>query len=169
MVTAIYRYPLNALAPDLMRAAGGIAVTAGPLPWLIGSPVAFAVMAALALAFVAFGVSTLIRRSTVVELGPAGISTSGLRRVRVDWDKIARIDLRYFSTRRDREKGWMQLRVYGDGSAVRLDSALDGFAEVAAAAAEAALQRGVPISEPTRANLRAIGVEPERLVGAQPA
>ena len=167
-MSAIYRYPLKALAPDLLRAAGGIAVTAGPLPWLADSPVAFAVLAGLALAFVVFGVTTLIRRSTIIELTPSGISTSGLRRARVEWDKIRKIDLRYFSTRRDREKGWMQLRVYGGGSRVRLDSALEGFAEVTASVAAAAVEGGAIIDEPTRANLRAIGIQPERLGGAPP-
>ncbi len=162
-MTATYRYSTKALMADLARAGGGILVTAGPLPWLTESPIAFGIMATLAAAFAAFGGATLVRRSTTVELGPAGISTSGLRAARVDWDKISDFDLRYFSTRRDREKGWMQLRVSGERSTVRLDSALDGFPEIVRETAAAALHRGVPIDEATRANLRAVGLEPELL------
>ena len=50
-MTATYRYSTKALMADLARAGGGILVTAGPLPWLTESPIAFGIMATLAAAW----------------------------------------------------------------------------------------------------------------------
>lgn len=157
-----YIYPFRDLAPDYGRAAAGLLVTAAPLPWLPDSPVSFAILAALALAFGAYGLSTWIRQRTIVRADAQAIASEGLRRVALPWDALETVDLRYFSTRRDRQRGWMQLRLAGGGRRITIDSALDGFTDVARCAADEAAARGVELSEITRSNLRALGIEPPR-------
>ena len=63
----------------------------------------------------------------------------------------------YYSTRRDGSKGWMQMRISGGGTSVRLDSTLDGFAQVVRRAASEAEKRGIALPPATQANLAALG------------
>src|SRR3546814_18491244 len=104
--------------------------------------------------------STLLRQLTAVTLDEDGVSTSGPRNARVRWQELERIDLRYFSTRRDREKGWMQLRLWGKDQSVSVDSTLEGFIEIALPAAEAAATRCISASPVTDENFRALGIDP---------
>lgn len=150
------RYDPRTVWPDLARGGAGLAVTAAPLPWLTGSPVAFVILVCLASAFAVFLVSTGRRLRTVVRVDDAGISTSGIRTATVSWDKMQAVDLSYFSTRRDRERGWMQLRVRGSASTIRVDSTLEDFTSVASRAIAAARLRDVTLSEATLANMSAL-------------
>ncbi len=154
-----YRYPTSSLAADYGRAAIAIPLAA-ILPFFTDSPIAFTIIAMLALIFGVFGVSVLMKQLTAVTLSEDGVSTSGPRPATVRWQEIDRIDLRYFSTRRDREKGWMQLRLGGRDQSVCVDSTLEGFIDIARAAAEAAGVYGVTLSPVTEENFRAIGIEP---------
>ncbi len=162
-----YTYPFRDLAPDYARAAAGFAVTAGPLPWLTESPVALLILGGLGAAFAAYGVSTWFRQRTTVQVDAQGIASEGLRRVSVPWESLELLDLRYYSTRRDRQKGWMQLRLSGGGRRVTIDSALDGFVEVARRAAAVAAARDMDLDPVTEDNLRALGIEPHRRRAAE--
>lgn len=153
-----HRYPAGALAGDHVRAGLGITITGAPLPWLTGSPIAFAVLAGLTLAFAVFAVATALRHLTVVELSDVDISTSGPRRVTLRWTDLDRLNLRFFSTRRDRERGWMQLRLGTGKRTVRLESSIDGFDRIVARALAAARANGVSLDRPTRLNLEALGI-----------
>ncbi|MFN4088814.1 MAG: hypothetical protein ACK4QW_07185 [Alphaproteobacteria bacterium] len=162
----IHRYPTSALAADYARASGGLLLTAGPLPWLADSTPALVILGGLAIVFALFGLSTLMRQLTAVTLNEDGVSTRGARNATVRWREIDKVDLRYFSTRRDREKGWMQLRLGSGKQSVSVDSTLDGFVEIAQAAARAATDRELDLSPPTEENFRAIGIEPPRKASA---
>ena len=97
-------------------------------------------------------------------LGPDTLCADGPAGGLVEWSRIDRLKLSYFSTKRDRSGGWMQLTVgSAGGRAVKIDSSLDGFHDVVERAAYAAREVGLALSEATRANLRAMGI----LVGGQ--
>lgn len=153
-----HRYPPSVLLPDYVRAAVGIAVTAGPLPFLGGSPITQGILGTLAVVFVGFAVSTVVRQATRVTCDEQGVSTAGLRSSSVRWSDIDRIALRYFSTRRDRTNGWMQLEVGGGGQTVRIDSGLDGFDAIAQTAFTQAAARGVALDPTTSTNAAAAGL-----------
>jgi hypothetical protein len=155
-----YRYPREALVPDYLRSMAGLAVTGLPLPWLADSPVSFTILGGIALAFAGFGVATFARQGTVVMLDGEGLRTAGLNAVDLRWDELDSLELRYFSTRRDKEGGWMQLTLRGGGRRVRLDSHLDGFEDVARRAASAAQRRALELSPTTQANLASLGTPP---------
>ena len=77
----------------------------------------------------------------------------------MEWNRVDRLKLSYFSTKRDRTDGWMQLTVGSvGGRTVKLDSSLDGFHDVVERAAHAAETAGLPLSDATRANLKAMGI-----------
>jgi HEAT repeat protein len=66
--------------------------------------------------------------------------------------------LAYYSTRRDRKSGWMQLELGAGRARLSLDSRLDGFDRLVRYAAIAAAERGLQPSEATAANLQAMGI-----------
>ena len=152
-----HRYPVGSLVLDYLRAGVGLTMTAGPLLFADPSETATYVLAALALLFAIYGGRTITRQMTTIELSAEGLRRSGPVRADLRWSDLARVSLRYYSTRRDRKKGWMQLRLWGAGNQrIHIDSSLDGFAEIAAATARAAKDRGIELDETTRGNLSAL-------------
>jgi len=158
-----HRYPWRAMTADYARGAGGLVLTGGPL-WLAqpAAPVAWALGGAMAL-FLVYFCRTVVRHLTHIELDETGIRAGGPLGAEIRWDELRSIRLDYFSTvREDRSGGWMQLQLRGPRAAIVVDSGLEGFAEIARAAAGAARRRELAFGEATGANLAALGVRSER-------
>jgi hypothetical protein len=163
-------YPARALLGDYLRSGLGILLTLPPALAVPLGSVAQYVLGALVALFATFGARTLIRQSSTVAIEPVAITVSALRRTRLEWARLRSVKLNYYSTRGDRGEGWMQLTLKGtggpDGGTIRVDSSLDGFVEVARAAADAArapAEGGKPIalSETTRVNFASLGIAAE--------
>ena len=159
----VYRYPLKVIVGDYFRAALGLVCTLVPLVAAGGHLLATAIFAGLAALFAVFAARTAVRQATRVVLTEGGlersaISTFGIGRVTVPWERIADVKLRYFSTRRDRERGWMQLAVRSGDGRITLESTLEGFDVIARRAAAAAEANGVAMTDATVDNLAALGV-----------
>ena len=165
---AEYRYPVASLVPDGVRAVVGLAVTGAPLVALSVAPWFGMVLGAGVVLFGVFGVLTALRVRTRVRVDDEGIDVSpGPSRGRLGWSRVARVKLRYFAVRRERERkrgeggrrGWMQLVLKGDDRVVvRIDSRLDGFDDVLRRTAAAAVRRGLDLDPVTRANFEAAGL-----------
>lgn len=152
-----YRYPARAVAAEYARASIGLALTLGPLALLRpAAAVAWALAAAAAL-FLVYFARTACRQLTHIELDEAGIRTRGPLGAAIRWAELRSLRLAYYSTRRDREEGWMQLKLRDGRRTIRIDSDLDGFAQLARAAAGRARQCGLEIDAATRGNLSALG------------
>jgi hypothetical protein len=160
---SVFRYPRRAIVADYLRAGVGLLCTVVPLVAAAGQPLATAIFGGLAALFAVFGIRTAIRQATRIAMTEAGlerlaISTFGLGRVTVPWERIVDVKVRYFSTRRDRERGWMQLAVRSGDGRITVDSTLEGFDEIAGQAARAAAANGVALSAATFDNLAALGL-----------
>jgi len=155
---SVHRYPTSALLADYGRAGVGVALTGGPVLFLDPAPTFGWCLAAVALVFAAFGARTVVRHMTSYELDDAGLTARGPISSRIDWSELEAINLRFFSTKRDRKDGWMQLDLKGGGRRIRVDSTLDDFNLIAARAVEAADRRGLPLAEATRGNLAGMGL-----------
>jgi chloramphenicol 3-O-phosphotransferase len=66
------------------------------------------------------------------------------------------LQLEYYSTRADREGGWMQLKLRDATRTIRIDSELDGFADLAGRCAREAALRGHALDAATAANLKVL-------------
>jgi hypothetical protein len=108
--------------------------------------------------FPVFGIRTALRHGTQIEATETALSTSGLRRISISWSELDHLKLAYYSTRRDRREGWLQLELRAGSSTLRLDSRIGGFADLVQASARAAELRGLSFSPATAANLQALGV-----------
>ncbi|HMD65767.1 MAG TPA: hypothetical protein VKG22_03855 [Stellaceae bacterium] len=153
-----YVYPTSAMLGDYLRAAAGFVPTAAILATLPVGTVAESVLSSFAAVFAVFGIRTVLRHGTRFEMTESALSASGLRRTSILWKELDRMNLAYYSTRRDRRDGWMQLDLRSGRSSVRLDSRIEGFAELVERAARAAETRRLPLNSTTLANLAAFGV-----------
>lgn len=155
-----FRYSLRSLLPDYAGSGTGFALCLGLVGFVpLATPVAWVATAAAALFLVYFG-RTVCRQLTHIELDETGIRvrapTVGLKGAAIRWADLCLLRLDYYSTRRDGEGGWMQLRLGDSRHRIRIDSDLDGFAELVGAVAHAAVPRDLAIDSATAANLKAL-------------
>jgi hypothetical protein len=171
----IHRYTDLALLGDYLRAAAGLAVGFGLLFFTENSPILFYIALVLSLLFLAFAVRLAVRRVTVIAvdetgigatasfgaaapLGPTGQGNAGGRRIatRIDWTDMREVAVRYYSTRRDRSGGWMQLVVKAPGRRIAADSTIGEFPALVTAVTLAARRHGLELSPTTLANVGAL-------------
>ena len=159
MSSADLRYPRETLWADYIRAGTGAILCALPLLLVDVNHWLALILAAGFLLFGAFFVRTALRQRTRYVLGPDTLCADGPACTLVEWGRLDRMKLSYFSTKRDRSGGWMQLAVgSAGGRLVKVDSALDGFYDIVERAARAAGAGGLDLSLTTRANLRSMGI-----------
>jgi hypothetical protein len=156
-----YRYPAATLLPDYLRVGFGLAVTAGPLLALDLATAMAVLLGALALLFAWFGVRTVLRQLSWIELSPTGIALCGPIRRQLPWQQVRRLQLAYYAPRRARQDGWLQLTLRGaSGAPIKVDSTLEGFDEVLRRATGAAAANQVTLDPTTEANLAALDAAP---------
>jgi len=160
-----YRYPTGPLYGDYARACAGLLLTGVPPLLLnmnlwVGLP-----MAGAAALFALFGARTAQRHATIVEVDEGGIVAHGPLGGSIRWEDLAYVRLNYYSTRRDRGLGWMQLTLKSSagkssaGATVRLESSLEGFDDIAEQVVEAARSRGIRMTDTTISNFAALGID----------
>jgi hypothetical protein len=153
------RYPRQTLWADYIRAGIGTALCGLPLLLLDVNRWVALILAAGFFLFASFFVRTALRQRTRYVLGPDTLCADGPAGTLVEWSRLDRLKLSYFSTKRDRSGGWMQLAVgSAGGRVVKVDSALEGFYDIVERAARAAESLDLPLSVATRANLRSMGI-----------
>lgn len=159
MSSADLRYPRQTLWADYIRAVAGVLLCGLPLLGLEVNRWLALILGAGFVLFALFLVRTALRHHTRYLLGDDTLCADGPAGAVVEWKCIDRLKLSYFSTKRDRSDGWMQLTVgSAGGRTVKIDSSLDGFHDVVERAAHAAQAAGLTLSEATRTNLRAMGI-----------
>lgn len=159
MSSAELRYPRQTLWADYGRASAGVLLCGAPLLLLdVNRWLAYVLVAGFLL-FALFLVRTALRHQTRYVLGPDTLCADGPAGTLVEWARLDRLKLSYFSTKRDRSDGWMQLSIgSAGGRVVKVDSSLEGFHDIVERAAHAAEAGGLELGEATRANLRAMGI-----------
>jgi len=155
---ARFSYPASAMLGDYLRAAAGLGPSALILATVSLDSVAAVVIGGFATLFGAFALRTALRHNTRLEVDDSGLRAIGLTQTAVPWDRLDRMKLAYYSTRRDRKSGWMQLQLRAGRARITLDSRLEGFERLVRQAAVAATARGLALTEPTAANLDALGI-----------
>lgn len=159
---SVHRYARPAINADLARAGLGVAACALPIALAGLGPVATAIFAVPLVLFAGFGLRTALRLWTLVGFDEHHVSVKlpGRAPTRLAWDRLEAVKLGYFSTRRDREQGWMTLSLRGPGARFTFDDSLYGFEAIARQAWTAARDRGIDMSPATLRNFAALGVAP---------
>lgn len=159
MSSADLRYPHQALVADYIRAATGVVLCGAPLLLLDVNRWLGVLLGAGFVLFGLFFVRTAVRQRTRYLLGPDTLCADGPGGTLVEWNRLDLLKLSYFSTKRDRSDGWMQLSVRSvGGRVVKVDSSLDGFYDIVERAARASEAAGLKLGTATRANLRSMGI-----------
>jgi hypothetical protein len=161
--TTRHVYPASAMVADYLRSAAGLVPTGVVFATEPVGTVAATVLGSFAAVFGIFGLRTVLRHATSLEMTDTELRTHGAWRRTIAWAELDRMKLTYYSTSRDRRSGWLQLELGAGGARVRLDSRIAGFDRLVLRAAEVAGRRGVALNEATLANLQALGI---RLPGA---
>jgi hypothetical protein len=144
---------------DYLRAALGAVLCGLPLALVSVNRWIGIFLFAGFLLFALFLGRTLLRQMTRYVLGPDTLAADGPAGSLVEWARLDRMKLAYYSTKRDRTGGWMQLAVGSAGArTVKVDSSLDGFYDIVERAAQAAEAQEIELSGATRANLRSMGI-----------
>lgn len=164
-----FRYSATALNGDLVRAGIGFALCATPIVLVSLEPWLMLLLATPAGLFVLFGTRTWLRRSLRVVVDDTGMSVNGLKSARLSWSELRRFKLSYFSTRRDRSNGWMQLYLHGPSARFSFDSNLDGFDEICRRAFRAATDNDVELSSASLRNLAELGLVSDMAPNRQPS
>lgn len=170
-----HHYPIATLSSDYLRVAVGLALTLGPLLLLdLATAIAW-LLSILAVLFGWFGLRTILRHLSAVELGPEGVAIRGPLGGALAWDELARMKLAYYAPRSwstarrrdrqqeprdDRQRGWLQLTLQGtSGRPIRIESTLEGFDQVLRRALAAVAHRELALDPTTTANLAALGLD----------
>jgi hypothetical protein len=153
-----HAYPNSAMVSDYLRAAAGFVPAAAIFAMPAAGAATTGVAAGFAALFLLFGMRTALRHATHIVADGHGIAAAGPLAATIPWAGLDRMKLAYYSTRRDRRDGWMQMELRAGGSRLRFDSRIDGFEALAARAAHAAVARGLELDVATIANLEALGI-----------
>ena len=153
-----YRYPPRAIALEYFYSALGLAFTLVPLALVTPLPAVTGVLAGLALLFFIFGLRTAIRHNIFIAVSDSSVTLGGFWGTTILWGEMREFKLSYFSTRRDRHGGWMQLRLRGKRRTIRLDSTLQGFDTLLSRAAREARRHDLDLGLETLQNLSVLGV-----------
>jgi hypothetical protein len=160
-----HRYQPKGVYSDYARAGVGVLIVATPLVAFDANPWVAGILLGLTVLFVLFGARTLVRHRTRIELTDSRLVCEAAGRAEILWDKLDRIKLAYYATKRDRTGGWMQLTVWGNGKKVTVDSDLQEFPAIVAAAMRAAQAKSLSFDPATEANLSHLGLLPARGAG----
>lgn len=154
-----HRYAMSELGSDYARGGAGLALTALPLAFLPMHWIVAVLFAIATLIFLAFLLRTWLRHRSVVETSDDGIVAHGPLGARIAWRDLSAFRLRYFSVRRDRQRGWMQLQLRGgSGRGLKIESTISGFEEIVTLAHDAALANRLAVDDTSQANLMSLGV-----------
>ena len=153
-----HRYPARAVLLDYLYSGLGLLFTLGPLGLAASAGPAAWVLGGLGALFAVYGVRTVLRHRTCIRLSEEGLVVEGLLRRHLRWDQLTRCTLGYYSTRRKRDHGWMQLTLKAGRRSLRIDSQIEGFDRIVRRAAHAAGSCGIALDNTTQENLRALGI-----------
>ena len=155
-----HRYPPRAVLLDYFYSGLGLLFTVGPMAGTAPSGPAAWVLSALAALFAVYGVRTVLRHRTWLSVSEDGITVRGILRRHLPWERLTRCTLGFYSTRRNRDRGWMQLTLKAGRRSLRIDSQIEGFERIVRRAARAAAAHGIALDNTTQENLRALEIVP---------
>ena len=154
----MHRYERGAIVWDMARGGLGLLFTGLPLVITPLTTTMTVIFAALATLFGVYVIRTWMRAAQAIEVDAQGIRRTGPMGIAIAWDELETMGLRYFSTRRDKAGGWMELKVSGGGGNLAVESSIDDFETVVRHCMLVAQRNGLELTEATLDNLRALGL-----------
>ena len=159
----IYRYPPRAVVGDYLRSFAGLTVGTAVLTQASLSHTVTVIFGLLTGIFLLFALRTVQRHLTRIAVSDDGLFRQDLFSQTLPWTDLTKLRLRYFGTRRQHGggNGFLQLTLQGRGRAMKIESDIEGFQDIARHAARAARDQSIGIDPTTAGNLLAIGIDPD--------
>jgi hypothetical protein len=157
----VHRYPLPTLMGDYIRAGLGVLATVAMSMFLdLGAAgvITLLIIGGVSLFFL---LRTVDRNRTVISLDDDAISLTGFRGAKLAWDDLARMTLAYYTVKRDKSDGWMEITLKDAKATIKLDSRLENFGAIVIKAAKVARARRIPLNQITLSNLKALNITGE--------
>jgi hypothetical protein len=164
---SVHSYPPAAAFADFARAGAGLLLAAVPLVLADTIPVVTVILAILVIVFAVYALRTASRQFTRVEIDEDGVRARGPTTHTVPWRTLRRVKLSYYSTRRDRTGGWLQLTIAGDAETLTVDSRIAGFESLAERAIIAARKKGLKLDPTTLYNFQSLGLSTNEVEGME--
>ena len=157
-----YGYSFSSVGGDCVRAVVGLVLCS--LPVLLGLEFILALwlLVPLTAVFITFLVRIIIRYMTTVTVTDEWIRVNSFFDITLYWADVTDFKLSYFTLWRNGEKGWMQMRLRNATNAIRIESSLVGFEEIASRAFAAAEANHISLNSTTTSNLEAFGFNSKR-------
>lgn len=153
---SLHTYPLTAVIGDYSRSVGGLAVSAIPFAVAPSTPLVTYLFGGMIAVFLVYALRTAARHFTRVEIGDEGIAANLPTARWIAWRDLELLRLRYYSSKRDRSRGWFQMVLAGAGQRIVIDSPITDFHSIVARSAAAASRNGVSLDEASAANVAAL-------------
>lgn len=154
---------------DVLRGSLGAVIVITPLFTLELHVAMQLLLGALGGLFGWFALRNVMRLKTTITATGDALIIKGWTSEHLAWDDLTRYQARYFSTRRDRSDGWLQLTLWrAKGRTINIDSGLHDFDQLAEHVAFHGKRKDLVVDDATIENLIAIGV-PTRFFMAVPA
>lgn len=158
MTENTYRYGLGSLKGDYLRGAAGLILTGGPLVAVDTGRWGMAALSLFALIFLCFGVRTGLRHGSRIRVDEEGVSAEGLIKKTMAWRDVRSIGLRYYTTTRGGDSGWMLLKLKGNGVSISIESTVEKFTELVGRVIHETKGHGIDLDPTTINNIKALGV-----------
>jgi hypothetical protein len=164
-----YHYGGSGIMADYARGGGGFLLCFLPLVLAEPGSVVGTILGLLAVLFAGFLCRTWRRQHMKIDADDEAVRAIGPFGHEIFWHDLTALKLSYYSTKRDKVGGWMQLVLKGGGGkALKVDSSLEGFGEVVERAVACARRRGIELSPATVQNLESLGYGPAAPGGEAP-
>lgn len=161
--SAEHQYPRKTTYLAVARMLAGIGVVGG-LCLLIGGVVATVVAAVLVVIFVVYGAKAIMRGQDKIDLTSEGLLINTWRPgdasdgniKELPFSEISGLRLAYYSTRRDGEKGWMELVLKTPKAKLVVESEIKGFRQIAMTCYAHAKRQGVRLTLASERNFEVL-------------
>lgn len=153
---SVHTYPLTAVIGDYTRSLLGLAISIVPFYVAPSKPFVTYLFTAMIGAFVVYGLRTVARHLTRIEISDEGIRINLPTSRAIAWTDVETMRLRFFSTKRKSANGWFQLVVSGAGRHIAVESSIGDFHDVVTRTAAAAARNRLVLDDVTASNLAAL-------------
>lgn len=141
---------------DYSRSVGGLAVSVVPFAVAPSRPLVTYLFGTMIAIFAVYGLRTVARHFTRVEITDEAISANLPGYRKIAWTALEGLSLRFFAAKKDRSRGWFQMTVAGAGQRIAVDLTITDFHGIVATAAAAAMRNGIALDEATAVNVAAL-------------
>lgn len=154
----IFQYGRDGLLWDSAKGCLGLFLVGVPL--VFGEPVPWLAYTLYGLAgiFLLFLGRLILRQFSQIELTDDGLFVHGPISKSLNWDGLDKMKLRYYSTKKSGDNGWMYLQLNAGGNRINLDSQCNGFDQILEKAAQVAADKQLPLDPVSIDNLNASGI-----------